>query len=84
MKGPGIGRGVGKMTDLGTDYLKDEKKKKARKHIAELSNEAQIKVEEEKKKDFYVQKYEGKEAILIKGLPYFLGDSRLSEIFILK
>jgi hypothetical protein len=59
------------MTDLGTDFLK-EKKKKALKHIADLSNEAQIKVEEEKKKEYYVQKYKGNEAILSKGLPYFL------------
>lgn len=59
------------MTDLGTDYLK-EKKKKGLKHIAELSNEAQIRVEEEKKKEYYVQKYKGNEAILINGLPCFL------------
>ncbi len=59
------------MTDLGTDYL-DDKKKKSLKHIADLSNEAQIKVDEEKKKEYYVQKYKGNEAILIGGLPYFL------------
>lgn len=61
------------MTDLGTDFLNEEKKKKARKRIAELSNEAQILVEkEEKPKEYYVQKYRGNEAILIAGLPYFL------------
>jgi hypothetical protein len=59
------------MTDLGTDYLK-EKKKKDLGHVADLSNVAQIKVDEEKKKEFYVQKYKGNEAILIGGLPHFL------------
>ena len=59
------------MTDLGTDYL-DDNKKKSLKHIADLSNEAQIRVEEEKKKEYCVQKFKGNEAILIGGLPYFL------------
>jgi hypothetical protein len=59
------------MTDLGIDFLK-EKKKKSLKHIADLSNEAQIRVEEEKKKEYYVQKFKGNEAILIGGLPCFL------------
>ena len=61
------------MTDLGTDYLKEKKKKKDLGHIADLSNEAQIKVQEGKKNEFYVQKFKGNEAILIGGLPYFLG-----------
>ena len=54
------------MTELGTDYLKEKKAKKKKDlgHIADLSNEAQIKVEEEKKKEYYVQKYKGNEAIL--------------------
>jgi hypothetical protein len=59
------------MTDLGIDFLK-EKKKKSLKHIADLSNEAQIRVEEEKKKEYYVQKFKGNEAILIGGLLCFL------------
>ena len=71
MRRQSVGKDAGKMTDLGTDYL-DDKKKKSLKHIASFSNEAQIKVEEEKKKEYYVQKFKGNEAILIGGLPYFL------------